>query len=75
MRTPADPQRVHDLITRIVNESVSWDDRKTLSEIYQRNGGRLELSDDTYSALIAVAEHGASEALRRAFEDQEETNS
>lgn len=36
-----------------------WDDRKTLSDLFQDNGGTLsDLSSETYRALIAVAEFG-----------------
>lgn len=49
---------------RVVNDSVGWDDRKTLSDIYQDAGGRIDSLDDaTYEALLAVATYGATQAV------------
>lgn len=53
-------------ITVAVNEAVGWDDRKTLSDVWQEHARIDHLGDDTYSALIAVAQWGAREALERA---------
>lgn len=47
-----------------INEAVSWDDRKTLADVYQRNGGKVQdLSEETYMALILLAKWGAQRVI------------
>lgn len=46
---------------------IGWDDRKSLLEVWQKNGGDLAVGQDLepiYRALIAVANWGASEQRR-----------
>jgi hypothetical protein len=45
-----------------VNDSIGWDDRKQLSDIWQDHAALPEigLCDATYEALLAVARWGAA---------------
>jgi hypothetical protein len=50
----------------IVNQAASWDDRKELSDLWQRYAPLPEigLREGVYDALIAVARYGAVRAVR-----------
>jgi hypothetical protein len=48
--------------TAAVNDAVDWDDRKTLSDLWQDRAPLPDegLSERVYEALIAVAQYGAA---------------
>ena len=56
---------VVDELTPEINDAVSWDDRKTLSDLWQTFAPLPAegLTERVYDALLHVAKYGAREAL------------
>jgi hypothetical protein len=58
-------------VTVAVHDAVSWDDRKSLADVWQQHARLSNLDEDTYSALVAVAQYGARQAAENLIYPEE----